>query len=148
VKQPDERPLEAPRSEPAMSGPTLALVASSAVALVALLLAALTGGPYLDLSSLNAWVAAFAVAAFAALFSVPFAVERLLKAAHPERAEYWERAMLLWGAVATAVLVLGGALIAPGGFSPGASLADAIGLLIAIEAGMVVVTLLAWLLSG
>jgi hypothetical protein len=83
------------------------------------------------------------------LFSVPFAVERLLKAAHPERAEYWERAMLLWGAVATAVLVLGGALIAPGGFSPGASLADAIGLLIAIEAGMVVVvTLLAWLLSG
>jgi hypothetical protein len=148
VEQPDERPLEAPRSEPAMPGPTLALVASSAVALVALLLAALTGGPYLDLSSLNAWVAIFAVAAFAALFSVPFAVERLLKVAHPERAEYWERAMLLWGAVATAVLVLGGALIAPGGFSPGATLADAIGLLLAIEAGMVVVTLLAWLLSG
>jgi hypothetical protein len=148
VEQPAERPLEPPRSEPAMSGPTLALLASSAVALVALLLAALTGGPYLDLSSLNPWVAAFAVAAFAALFSVPFAVERLLKAAHPERAEYWERAMLLWGAVATAALVLGGVLIAPGGFSPGASLADAIGLLIAIEAGMVVVTLLAWLLSG
>jgi hypothetical protein len=148
VEQPAERPLEPPRSEPAMSGPTLALVASSAVALVALLLAALTGGPYLDLSSLNPWVAIFAVAAFAALFSIPFAVERLLKAAHPERAEYWERAMLLWGAVATAVLVLGGALIAPGGFSPGASLADAIGLLIAIEAGMVVVTLLVWLLSG
>jgi hypothetical protein len=56
--------------------------------------------------------------------------------------------MLYWGAVATAALVLGGVLIAPGGFSPGASLADAAGLLIAIEAAMVVVTLVVWLLSG
>jgi hypothetical protein len=148
VEQPDEQPLEAPRAEPAPSAPALALVASSAVALIALLLAALTGGPYLDLSSLNLWVAVFAVAAFAALFSVPFAIERLLKAAHPERAEHWERAMLLWGGLATVALVLGGVLIAAGGFAPGASLADAVGLLIAIEAGMVVVTLVVWLLSS
>jgi hypothetical protein len=148
VEQRDEQQLEAPRAEPAFSGPTLALVGSSALGLIALLLAALTGGPYLDFSSLNLWVAVFAVAAFAALFSVPFAIERLLSAAHPERAEHWERAMLLWGAVATATLVLGGVLIAAGGFSPGASLADALGLLIAIEAGMVVMTLVVWLLSS
>jgi hypothetical protein len=144
----DEEELRTPAFEPAMSGPTVALVGSSAVAAVALVLAALTGAPYLDLSSLNGWVALFAVAAFAALFSVPFAVERLLKSAHPERAEHWERAMLIWGAVAAAVLVLGGTLIGAGGFSPGGSLTDAVGLLIAIEAGTVVLTLLAWLLSG
>jgi hypothetical protein len=131
-----------------MSGPALALVISSAVALIALVLALLAGDPYLDLSSLNGWVAVFAVAAFGALFSLPFVIERMLRTAHPERAEYWERAMLYWGAVATAALVLGGVLIAPGGFSPGASLADAAGLLIAIEAAMVVVTLVVWLLSG
>lgn len=131
-----------------MSGPTLALVASVAVAVVSLVLAGLAGGPYLDLSSLNLWVAVFAVAAFAALFSVPFAIERLLKAAHPERAEHWERTMLIWGALATAALVLGAVLIVAGGFGPGSSLADAVGLLLAIDAGMIVVTLLAWLLAG
>ncbi len=124
-----------------MSGPALALMISSAVALISLVLALLAGAPYLDFSSLNGWVAVFAVAAFGALFSLPFAIERMLKAAHPERAEYWERAMLYWGAVATAALVLGGVFISEGGFSPGASLADAAGLLIAIEAAMVVVTL-------
>jgi hypothetical protein len=148
VEQPDEQQHQAPRAEPAMSGPVLALVISSAVALIALVLALLAGAPYLDLSSLNGWVAVFAVAAFGALFSLPFAIERMLKAAHPERAEYWERAMLYWCAVATAALVLGGVLIAAGGFSPGSSLADAAGLLIAIEAAMVVVTLVVWLLSG
>lgn len=139
---------QAPRPEPAMSGPTLALVASGGVAVASVLLAALAGSPYLDLSSLNVWVAVFAVAAFAALISVPFAVERLLKAAHPERAEHWERAMLIWGAVATGALVLGGTLIAAGGFSPAGTLADAIGLLLVIDAGMVVATLVVWILSG
>jgi len=148
MERPEREELRAPRAEPAMAGPTLALVTSSAVAVIALILAALTGGPYLDISSLNGWLALFAVAAFAALFSVPFAVERLLKAAHPERAEHWERVMLLWSAVAVAALVLGGVLIAAGGFSPAASLADAAGLLIAIEAGIVVLTLVVWLLSS
>jgi len=87
VEQPGEKPFEAPQAEPAMSGPTLALVVSGGVAAISLVLAALAGAPYLDLSSLNPWVAVFAVAAFAALFSVPFAIERLLKAALPERAE-------------------------------------------------------------
>jgi hypothetical protein len=143
-----EEPLRGPREDPAPSGPILALVAGAGIAVVSLVLAGLAGGPYLDLSELNPWVAVFAVATFAALFSVPFAVERMLKAAHPERAEYWERAMLIWGAVATAVLLLGGLLIVAGGFSPGDSLADAAGLLLVIDAGMIVISLLAWLLAG
>jgi uncharacterized membrane protein YedE/YeeE len=139
--------LDAPRPEPGAPGPTLALVAGTSIAAAALLLAGLAGGPYLDLSSLNPWLAVFAVAAFAALIAVPFAVERLLTAAHPERAEHWERAMLIWGGVAAAALLVGVGLIAAGGFSPGASLADAVGLLLLIDAGMVVATLVVWVLS-
>lgn len=131
-----------------MSWPVLALLGSTGLAAVCLVLAALKGAPYLDLSSLNGWIALFAVAAFAALFSVPFAIERILQASHPKRAEHWERAMLLWGLVALVALALGGLLIAAGGFDPADSLADAAGLLLAIEAGMVVLTLLVWLLSG
>lgn len=148
MQGPGQEPLRAPGEEPAPSAPLLALISGAGVAAASLVLAGLAGDPYLDLSELNLWVAVFAVASFAALFSVPFAIERLLKAAHPERAEYWERAMMLWGAVATAVLLAGAALIAAGGFDPGGSLADAAGLLLVIEAGMVVVTLLAWLLAG
>jgi hypothetical protein len=118
------------------------------VAVASLVLAALAGSPYLDLSDLNFWVAVFAVAAFAALFSVAFVVERLLTAADPERAEHSERAMLIWGAVATAALLAGLVMIALGGFSPGSSLADAVGLLLVIDAGMIVVALAALVLSG
>lgn len=117
------------------------------MAVLSLLLAGLAGGPYLDLSSLNPWLAVFAIATLAALISVPFAVERLLKAAHPERAEHWERAMLIWAGVAAAALLAGVLLVAAGGFSPGASLADAVGLLLVIDAGMVVATLVVWVLN-
>jgi hypothetical protein len=147
-QQEDGAGIEPPQAEPAMSAPALALVGSTGLATAALALAALKGAPYLDLSSLNLWVALFAVAAFGALFSVPFALERLLVAARPERAERWERAMLLWGLVALVAMIVGGLLIAAGGFSPAGSLADAAGLLLAIEAGTVVVTLSVWLLSG
>ena len=147
MEHPDPK-LDAPREEGGRPLPTLALIASAAIALVSLLLAALSGGPYLDISSLNGWVALFAVASFAALFSVPFAAEQLLRATHPERDEHWERAIVIWGGVATAALALGVALIAAGGFDPGASLADAAGLLLAIEAGMVVATLVFWVLSN
>lgn len=146
MERSDRRPGP-PQVEPALSGPTLALLAAAAVAAASLLLAALAGGPYLDLSSLNPWLAVFAVAAFGALIAVPFAVERLLKAAHPERAEHTERAMVIWGGVAAAALLAGVGLVAAGGFSPGASLADAVGLLLVIDSGMVVATLVVWVLS-
>lgn len=137
-----------PAAEPVAAWPTAALAACTALSIVALILAAAAGGPYLDLSSLNPWVAVFAVTAFGALFAVPFAANRQLVVARPEHAERWEGAMLVWGAVAAAALLLAGLLVFPGDFSPGGSLADAAGLILLIEAGMVVGALGVWLVSG
>ncbi len=137
-----------PGAEPIAAWPAAAMAGCAALSIVALLLAAAAGGPYLDLSSLNPWVAVFSVTAFGALFAVPFAANRLLVMARPERAEAWEGAMVAWGAVATAVLVVAGLIVFSGDFSPGASLADAAGLVLLVEAGMVVAALGVWLLSG
>jgi hypothetical protein len=137
-----------PGSEPAPSWPPIALAGGLALAAVSVLLAAIAGPPYLSLSSLSPWIAVFAATAFAALFAVPFAANRLIVATDPSRAEAWERAMLVWGAVALATLGLGAAMIAAGGFSPANSLDDAVGLLLAIEAGLVLLVLLAWMLAG
>ena len=100
-------------------------------------LAAVAGSPYLSFSSLNPWIAVFAVSSFVALFAVPFAVNQRIVARDPERAEAWERAMMVWGAVALGALAFALVLIFAGSFSPGDSLADAVGLLIVIETGMV-----------
>ena len=128
----------------------LGLGVSTAVAVGAgsLAAAAVAGGPYLDLDSLNPWLAVFAVALFAALFAVPFAANRGLTARDPQRSEAWEGSMLAWGLVATITLGAGMLLIALGGFDPGDSFADAVGLLLAIEGGLVAATLLVWMLSG
>jgi hypothetical protein len=143
-----EDPQRTGGDERAPSWPLLALTGCVAVAALSVLLAAVDGPPYLSLSSLSPWIVVFAAAVFAALFAVPFAVNRLIVAADPSRAEGWERAMLVWGAVALVSLGLGGAMIAVGGFSPARSLDDAVGLLLVIEAGMVVLVLLAWILAG
>ncbi len=135
-------------AEPVASWPAVALGAAVAVALVSGLLASASGPPYLSLSSLNGWIAVFAAASFAALFAVPFAVNRFLVARQPARAEAWEPAMLVWGTVALSALAAGVLLIWGGGFSPADSLADAIGLLLAIEAGLVVLALGTWLAAG
>lgn len=134
--------------EPVASGPTVALGAAVGIALISGLLAGIAGPPYLSLSSLSPWIVLFAAATFAALFAVPFAANRLLVARRPERAEAWEMAMLAWGAVGLCALAAGVLLIWAGDFSPARSLADAIGLLLAIEAGLVVATLIAWIASG
>jgi hypothetical protein len=147
MEEPAEKELRAPQAESAGSAPALALVASLAVAIVSIVLAGISGGPYLDLSSLNLWVAVFAVAAFGALLLIPFATERRLKAAHPEQGEFSERSLLIWGGAAAITLFIGAVLIAAYGFSPASSLADAIGLLLVIDAGMVVATLIVWILS-
>jgi hypothetical protein len=138
---------EPPRTEPGLAGSTVALLVSAGIAAAALVLAAVKGAPYLDTSALNGWLALFGFAAFAAMFAVPFAANRVLAARSPKD-ERWEAAMLVWGAVALAALILGALLIFAGGFSPAHSLADAAGLLIVIEAGLVVICLLGWLLSG
>jgi hypothetical protein len=125
-----------------------ALLAGVGLSAACLVLAALVGPPYLDLSSLNPFVAAFAATAFAALFAVPFAANRLLVRARPERAESWEPAMLVWGGVALALLLLSALLVFPGELSAAESLADAAGLVVLIESGLVVLVLVGWLLAG
>jgi hypothetical protein len=135
-------------TESPMSAPALGLAASAAVAIGALAGAAVAGEPYLDLDSLNPWLVVFAAALFAALFAVPFAANRALLRTHPERAEAWEGAMVAWGIVAAAALGAGLLLIVAGEFDPADSLADAVGLLLAIEAGLVAATLVTWALSG
>ena len=136
------------RTEPPLSGPVLGFAVAVAVCLGSLVGAAVAGEPYLELDSLNPWLAVFAVALFGGLFAVPFAANRVLLARRPERDEAWEGAMVAWGAVALLALGAGLLLIGLGGFEPGASLADAVGLLLAIEAGLVAVTLVIWALSG
>jgi hypothetical protein len=142
----DER--RAAEVEPIASGPAVVLGAAVAIALIAGLLAAAAGPPYLNLSSLSPWIAVFAAASFAALFAVPFAANRLLVSRRPQRAEAWEGAMLVWGAVALTALGAALLLIWSGDYSPSSSLGDAIGLLLAIEAGLVVLALGAWMLAG
>lgn len=134
-------------SEPAQPWPARVLVWSAAVAVAALALAAIRGAPYLA-SSLNPWIAVFAVAGFAALFAIPFLANDRIAIAHPERGETWERALVAWGAVALAVVVVGIALIALGGSSPANSLAGTAGLILAIEAALVLVVLVIWVLAG
>jgi phosphatidylglycerophosphate synthase len=134
--------------EPSPSWPLLALALAALVAALAVLLAAIDGSPYLSLSSLSPWIVIFAIAAFGALFAVPFAANERLVATRPERAEAWERALLVWGGVALTTLALGAVLILAGPFSPSESLADAVGILLVVEAGMVMLVLLAWVLAG
>jgi hypothetical protein len=136
------------RTEPPLSGPALGFAVAVAVCLGSLVGAAVAGGPYLALDSLNPWLAVFAVALFGGLFAVPFAANRVLLARRPEQDEAWEGSMVAWGAVASLALGAGVLLILVGAFDPADSLADAVGLLLAIEAGLVAVTLVIWVLSG
>jgi hypothetical protein len=131
---PDSRPLQG-------------LAVGTAIAVVALGLAAIRGAPYVS-SSLNPFIAIFAVAAFATLFAVPFVANRRIVAADPERAEAWERAMLAWGAVALGTVAVGVLLMVGGGYSAADSLFDAAGLILTVEAVLVLVVLAAWLLLG
>jgi hypothetical protein len=135
-------------AEPPAPWPTLALLGGLALGAASLVLAAVDGPPYLSLSSLSPWIAIFATAAFVCLFAVPFAANLRIVGGDPDRAEAWEGAMLAWGAIALALLGVGALLSFPGGLAPAQSLADAVGLLLVVEAGMVLAVLLAWVLSS
>jgi hypothetical protein len=139
----DAQGADKPRLE---RDPAPFLVAGSALAVVSIPLAGAAGPPYLSLESLSPWLVVFAIGLFAALFSVPFAIHRRL-GGRLEADARWERALLLWGAVALVALALGLALGLAGSFA-GESLAGSLGLVILAEAAMVIATLLAWLVSG
>ncbi len=127
---------------------SLAVLASLGIAAAALILAALKGGPYLSLDFLNPWLVVFAAGIFAAFAALPFAFNEKIVASDPKRTEAWERAMLFWGLIILPVFLLAVALVFAGGFSPQHSLADAAGVVLLIEAGLIELSLVAWLLAG
>jgi hypothetical protein len=136
------------QEEPVAPLPAAAVGIGTGLSVAALALAGAIGPPYLDLSSLNPFIGAFAVTAFAALFAVPFAANRRLVQSNPERAESWERAMVAWGAVALTLLLLAALVAIPGGFSPADSLVDAAAAILLAESGLVLLVLGAWVLSS
>jgi hypothetical protein len=126
--------------------PALCLIGGLAVAGLSVVLAAVTGAPYLSLDELNPWLAVFAVGLFAALFATPFAIHRGLGGLL-EADVRWERALLWWGVLSLGVLGLGLLCGLPSGFASD-SLAGSIGLVAVAEALLVLATLVVWLLSG
>ena len=127
--------------------PALAVFAGALVAAGALILAGVSGPPYLSADGVSGWIVLFAAGLFAALLATPFAIEGRLRASQPESDTRWDRVVPLWGAVALALVVAGILTGASGGFA-GDSLAGSAGLLATIEAGLVVVALIFVLLSG
>ena len=127
--------------------PALAVFAGVLVAAGALILAPVSGPPYLSTDGVNGWIVLFAAGLFAGLLAVPFALEGRLRGSHPESVAHWDRVVPVWGAIALVLLVAGVLAGASGGFA-GDSLAGSAGLLATIEAGLVVVALAFVLLSG
>lgn len=127
--------------------PALAVLAGALVAGGALILAAASGPPYLSTDGVSGWIVLFATGLFAALLATPFAIEGRLRTSQPESDARWDRVVPLWGAIAVALGVAGILTGASEGFA-GDSLAGSAGLLITVEAGLVVVALLFVLLSG
>ena len=121
----------------------LLAVGGGSTALVALLLAGASGAPYLEADGVNGWIVVFAAGLLAALIAFPFGLEVRLRPRYPDRDRRWEVSLLIWGAVAVAILAL--ALAA--GFDTG-TLAGAAGLISAVEAGLIIGTVGFWLLSG
>ena len=134
----------------------LAAFAGVAVTLVSLLLAAAAGGPYLTAERVNGWVVVFAAGLLLALTMAPFLLEAWLRGrrspsetgADPGlKDERWEGAALAWGGVSLAVLAVAIPVGIAESFS-GSSLGGTAALLATIEAGLVLIALLAWLLAS
>jgi hypothetical protein len=127
------------------SGRFAALLAlgGTAVAIVSVLLAAAAGEPYLSSNGVNAWIVVFAAGLMAALLAFPFGLEVRLRERFPDRDKRWETSLVMWGAAAGILLAIG--LVA--GFDT-STLGGALGVILVIEAALVVGTVVVWLLSG
>ncbi len=123
----------------------LFMAIGAGTAVVSIPLAAAAGPPYLSFGSLSPWIVTLAIGMFTALFATPFAIHGRLSG-ELERDARWERALLLWGAVAIGVLAVGFICGLPSGFDSG-SLAGAIGIVAVAEAVLVLATLVVWMIS-
>lgn len=134
------------RAIPSDRRPALFIAVGAGTAIVSVLLAAAAGPPYLSLDSLSPWIVTLAIGLFAALFAVPFALHARLSD-QLEGDARWERALLIWGAVALGVLAIGLICGLPSGFDS-SSLFGAIGIVAVVEAVLVLATLVVWMLSN
>ena len=135
-----------PEGEAGDRRPLTFVFAGAATAFVSIPLAAAGGAPYLSLSELSPWLVTFSIGLFAALFATPFAIHGRLGGLLEADAR-WERALLLWGAVSLGLLAAGALLGLAGDFGSD-SLAGSLGLVCVVESGLVLATLIAWLLSN
>ncbi len=124
---------------------TLFVVGGAATAIVSIPLAAAAGPPYLSLDALSPWIVTYAIGLFAALFATPFLIHARL-GGELEADARWERAMLWWGLVATGVLAASVICGLPSGFDADA-LGGAIGIVGIVDAGLILATLVAWMLN-
>lgn len=118
-------------------------VGGSGLALIGLLIAGATGPPYLEGGGVNAWLVVFAAALLVALMAFPFGLEVVLRPRDRDRDRRWEISLVVWGALALALLVAAFAI----GFDT-ATLAGAAALVVAIESALVGATVIAWLVAG
>ena len=121
----------------------LLAVAGAAIAALGVVLAGVTGDPYLEADGVNPWIVVFAVGLLAALLAFPFGFEVRLRERYPDRDKRWEASLVAWGLVAGVLLAAGLAA----GFDTG-TLGGSIGLVLVIESALVAGTVAVWLLSG
>lgn len=126
---------------------SLGLAASGMVAFGGLIGIAVSKPPYIGGDGISFWAAVFAIGTFGMLMAVPFALQALRLERHPEKTLSWEWALSIWAVVAATVLIAGFALAAASGVS-GSSVAGAVGILIGVEASLVVAILGSWMLFG
>ena len=93
---------------------------------------------------MNGWVVVFAAGLLAALIAFPFGLEVRLRERYADRDRRWEVSLLVWGALRRSSCWRSRLLA---GFDT-ATLAGAAGLITGIEAGLIIATIGAWLLSG
>jgi hypothetical protein len=127
--------------------PRIAITGGLAAAAIGLVIAVAGDGPYLSVDGVNAGVILMAAGLFAALFAVPFALERGLRDSEPDRDRRWEGALLRWGLVAGGVLAVGVVLAIAFGLN-GRSLGGSIAIVILADALLILGTLVAWMFSN
>jgi hypothetical protein len=121
--------------------------AGVAAAVLGLVLAAATGGPYLTSGDVNGWLILYALGLLGALVAAPFVIESLISSSRDDVESRWDVAMPLWGGVALAVGAIG-LLVGLGSGFGGDSFGGSAGLIAVIEAALVVLTLAALILAG
>lgn len=137
--------MENPWQESPRAGRTAGMLgaAGAAIACVALVLAGLSGAPYISAAGVNGWIVVFAAGLLGALVGFPFGLELRLRGRYAEHEKRWEVALLIWAAVAVTLFAL--AIVI--GFDTG-TLAGAAALIAAVETGLVIATIGVWLVSG